>query len=46
MKRIIYCESCNAEFTINFKSEEEPSYCVFCGEEFDPDWNSSEESED
>ena len=28
----ILCDSCNAEFTVITKSEEDPVFCVYCGD--------------
>lgn len=45
-KRVLYCESCDKEYTISFKGDDEPCVCPWCGEDIDTDWNSSEEKED
>ncbi len=42
-KKVIYCDDCKSEFSINYKGEEQPHYCVFCGEELDLGWNSDED---
>ncbi len=46
MKKVIFCDSCDAEFTLNYKSKDEPKYCVFCGDQIDLDWNADSENED
>lgn len=41
-KRIIYCENCENEYKVQFKTDDEPKFCPFCSEEIDIDWNTSE----
>ena len=46
MKKLLYCEECSAEFTLNYKFDGEPQFCAFCGSEIIPDWNADEQLED
>ena len=46
-KKIIYCNNCEAEFTIKHNMDDEYyeiKYCPFCGEELDED-NVDEDTE-
>jgi hypothetical protein len=46
-KKVLFCEECEKEFTITFKTEDgEPNHCPFCATELDLDWNSAEAEEE
>lgn len=44
-KKILFCEECDAEYTIQYKGNDKPSTCPFCGSEIDLGWNSDDDEE-
>ena len=45
-KKQIFCDSCEAEFTISYKGDLEIKFCPMCGDELDLGWNSDEVEEE
>ncbi len=44
-KKLIFCESCQKEYTVSYKGQEEPTFCPFCGDNVDLEW-SADDGED